>query len=155
MRTYSKRVLLRLTQDEAQRYIPPEGFEVHWSHWNAADKTVVVDFIVSKDVDVFPEANHDKQDVEIEIERSFKGKVLLEYPLQYNDVKKNVDIFLDDSILNAMPRGTRHSIIERHEIPKPVDFDLTQQMLDKRLGLYNRLNRSSFEVGKLRTHTKT
>jgi hypothetical protein len=67
-----------------------------------------------------------------------------------NDVKKNADILLDDSILNAMPRGTRHSIIERHEIPKPVDLELTQQMLDRRLGLYNRLNRSSFEVGKLK-----
>jgi hypothetical protein len=77
-------VRLRLTQEEAERYTPPQGINVIWIKWEKPD-TVVAEFVCSE---IYPEPLYRKtaQDLRHEVGTMFRNRIITDnltnYPIR-------------------------------------------------------------------------
>jgi hypothetical protein len=117
-----------MTQREAEKYFPPPGITVNWYNWDPIGGTVLAEFIASGKEQFFYEQVKTLNDIEDELAHNpyLKRRVCMGFreidELQIRNRTSSTrnlgrkDILLADELMDFMPRGVRHRLVENHNV---------------------------------------
>jgi hypothetical protein len=139
MTFYTRTVKLRMTPEEAKRYLPTKGINVRWHKWNK-DKTEAIAEVTASDTQPYPNEAHDKTLIDYEIDTRLSSRLLKgNIPNPKNEKTPfTLKTLSDNPLLKSLPKSKRDNFLslEQTEIQKKSLLQTNQHL--RELGKLNK-----------------
>lgn len=116
MTVHRKTYRLKMTQEQAERYIPPVGVDVIWHEWDPIDRTVVAEVITS---DLYPDPTMRKTGKDIDVVATETLQVVQDSLPRYPrspKIAKRVEAMMDDPRLQTIHPSRLRNARDSHTV---------------------------------------